>query len=127
MKRKRTDPPNDFLLKWNAFLFAVFTVGLWLSVLNTINYPGNWSVSFEVFEPFIIERMSVNIIWGVILIAHFAFHHLRQYIRLRRYAAQIASIYAVDDPDVNHHLTLHDGELELIADDEAPVRQRKMR
>ncbi len=71
MKRKRFTVPDISILKWHAFFFVLFTVFLWMSMLSIFSYAGNADVPFVAFKPLLIERMGLNILWGVVLLAHF--------------------------------------------------------
>lgn len=77
MKRKSLFLPGAALIKWHAVIYIVFTVALWWSVMSTLNYPGNTDVPFSAYQPFILNRIGVTILWGLVFLAHFAFQQMR--------------------------------------------------
>lgn len=97
MKRKGPYIPGSFLLKWHAIAFALFTVALWMSVLATFEYPANLGLDFAVFKPFLVERMQLNIVWGMLLLAHFTLHQFQLVMHLREQVDQLSALVPVQD------------------------------
>lgn len=97
MKQKRLPFANALLLKLHILAFAAFTVMLWMSVIATFNYPGNAEGSFEVFKLFLVERMSVNIFWGLILLMHLGLHQFQNMLQMRAYRTHINSINHIQE------------------------------
>jgi hypothetical protein len=87
MKRKTLQLRDTALFKWHMLAFIVFAILAAYSIIATITYPGNATVPFGVFRPFIIERVSLIIIWGILLLLHYGFHHIRAFQQIRDYRA----------------------------------------
>ncbi len=96
MKQKQLPFKNAAFFKWHLLLFVTFTVGLWLSVLATFEYPGNATVPFEAFKPFLVERMTFNIVWGLLLLIHFGVYQLQSIRQMRAYRTHLDSIKTMD-------------------------------
>ncbi len=92
MKRKPLYVPGSYVLQLHTLLFIVFTVCLWMSTLATLTYPGNAAVPIEVFKPLLISRMTLNALWGMLLLGHFAVQQFRLLFQLRHYQAGLESL-----------------------------------
>jgi hypothetical protein len=115
MKRKGPYVPGSFVMKWHAIAFAVFTVALWMSVLATFEYPANVDLDFAVFKPFLVERMQINIVWGMLLLAHFTLHQFQLMLHLREQVAQLTALAPVQELLAGRRL--HD----ILPADQAPL------
>jgi hypothetical protein len=87
MKRKTLQLRDTALFKWHMLAFIIFAIMVSYSIIATITYPGNATVPFAAFRPFIIERVSLIIIWGILLLLHYSFHHIRAIQQMRDYRA----------------------------------------
>lgn len=76
MKRKRAVSPVNFL-KVHTLLFTIFVVLMSQSMLATFVYPANVVLSFDHFKFFVIERVTLMLLWGVLLLGHFGVHYIR--------------------------------------------------
>jgi hypothetical protein len=76
MKRKRTPSAGNFL-KIHTLLFTIFVVFMSYSMSATFDYSGNANLSFDMFKFFVIERVTLMQLWGVVLLFHFGIHYLR--------------------------------------------------
>ena len=123
MKHKRFTVPDISFLKWHAFFFVLFTVFLWMSVLSTFSYPGNANVPFEAFKPFLIERMSINILWGVVLLAHFGVRAVQDMLLQR--TLRLDSPNLLDEDYAKRLRITGDDDVVLIDEDGRPFKRRR--
>jgi hypothetical protein len=83
MKRKRTSSSANFL-KIHALLFTIFTLLMTHSMLATFTYPSNTLLSFDHFKFFVIERVTLILLWAVVLVIHFGIHYIRSGFQARQ-------------------------------------------
>jgi len=83
MKRKGFTVPDISILKWHSFFFVLFSVFLWMSMLTMILHPSSANVPFAAFKPLLVERMSINVLWGVGLLVHFGVRALQEMLAQR--------------------------------------------
>lgn len=93
MKRKRTAPVS--FLKIHTLLFTIFVVLMSHSMLATFEYPANVVLSFDHFKFFVIERVALMLLWGVVLLGHFGVHYIRS--GLQRRDAESADAQRLED------------------------------
>jgi hypothetical protein len=123
MKRKRFTMPEISLLKWHAFFFVLFTVLLWMSVLSTFSYPGNDELSFDIFKPFLMERMAVNIMWGMMLLAHFGVRAVQDMLQQRLMRLELPNL--MEDSYTRLLKIQDDDGVILIDEDGRPFKRRR--
>lgn len=123
MKRKRFAIPDISILKWHAFFFVLFTVFLWMSVLATIEYPGNAEVPFEVFKPFLVERMGMNILWGVVLLTHFGARAVQDMLMQR--TLRLDSPNLIDEAYGERMQRIGDDDVVLIDEEGRPFKRQR--
>jgi hypothetical protein len=92
MKRKGRSLQNMAALKWHLLAFILFTLLVAYSLLSEITYAGNATVPFAVFRPVIIERLSLLLLWGTLLLVHYGYHQLRSVQEQRAYRSHLNSI-----------------------------------
>jgi hypothetical protein len=76
MKRKRT-PSTGTFLKIHTLMFTIFVVFMSYSMSATFDYPAHANMSFDMFKFFVIERVTLMQLWGVVLLFHFGIHYIR--------------------------------------------------
>jgi hypothetical protein len=86
-KRKALHLQDNRLFKWHMLAFIFFAILAAYSIIATITYPGNATVPFAVYRGFIIARVSMIIIWGFLLLAHYGLHQYRAMLEMRGYQA----------------------------------------
>lgn len=87
MKRKQAVSWSP--LKIHALLFTIFVVIMGNTMLATFTYEGNASVPFENFNFFVIERITLMLLWGVVLLMHFGVHYIRSGWQTRHAANEL--------------------------------------
>jgi hypothetical protein len=123
MKRKRFTVPDISILKWHAFFFVLFTVFLWMSMLSTFSYAGNAEVPFVAFKPFLIERMGMNILWGVMLLAHFCVRAVQDMLMQR--TLRLDSPNLIDEAYGRRLRSKGDDGVILFDEDGRPFKRRR--
>jgi hypothetical protein len=123
MKRKRLAVPDISILKWHAFFFVLFTVFLWMSVLSTFSYPANAEAPFEVFKPFLVERMGMNILWGMVLLAHFGVRAVQDMLLQR--TLRLDSPNLLDEGYGKRLTSTGDDDVVLIDEEGRPFKRRR--
>jgi len=84
MKRKSLWTGRDMLLKCHAATYTLFVVGIWWSVISTINYEGNAAVPFEAYRGLILNRVVWTIFWGLVFLINLAVHQGRSWWDARK-------------------------------------------
>jgi hypothetical protein len=119
MKRKRIALPGTLLFKWHIFVFVIFTISLWLSVLATITYSGNTSVPFLTYMPLVSTRLGISAVWGVVLLIHFRMDQARTTLYQRDYNAHFGKLYLPSGIDGDRLITKRKhGDAETSIEDE---------
>lgn len=91
MKQKSPPRRGAALLKWHVFIFTVFIVALWWSVMSTILANANPDAPFSVYAGFIMSRIGATLFAGIVLLAHFAIYHIRAWILKRQQQMNVVS------------------------------------
>lgn len=121
MIRKQFATSDSSLLKWHAFFFTLFTVFLWTGVLTSFLHPGSTPV--EALKPFLVERMSVNIVWGLALLAHFGVSMVQEMLAQRALRLESPNLL-----DINYGELLRingDDGVVLIDEEGKPFKRRR--
>jgi hypothetical protein len=97
MKQKSLHRPGLTFLKIHVFVFVLFTLGMSANIFLTLNHPTNMGLPFSTFTQLIMQSVSVTFMWGIVLLAHLAFHQLRAFSQYRAQAAHAEEIEAIQE------------------------------
>ena len=127
MKRKSRFVSGTTLIKWHAVIYILFIVVLWWSAMSTFSHPNNTLVPFGTYQPFILNRIGITIFWGIVFLAHFAFHQMRSWLRSREQQSHLRAVSKIQErygSSARLDLEQNDEEDQLIDEDDWIAQHR---
>lgn len=102
IKRKNDrffNPTRIFAIHLTIYISAVLLY--WYAFVQEITYPGNASVPRFVFEQNSVYRLNFSLMWGVIILIHFAILSAHKWHKQQQIAIADREVM-LDDHEISH-------------------------